>query len=77
MGIQAEHYPVIGRHLLVAVKEIFGDAATDDYVAAWSETDEALAETFDDREAELYAEQFATPGDWNGGVRLIGERRVN
>jgi nitric oxide dioxygenase len=67
MGIQAEHYPVIGRHLLAAVlaavKEILGDAATDDYATAWSETDGALAETFVDREAEIYAEQIATPGD--------------
>src|SRR3954464_11807809 len=29
LGIQPEHYPVVGKHLLTAIKDILGDAATD------------------------------------------------
>src|SRR5829696_6491916 len=35
LGIQAEHYPIVGKHLLVAVKDILGDAVTPEVAAAW------------------------------------------
>ena len=28
LGIQPEHYPIVGKHLLAAIKDVLGDAAT-------------------------------------------------
>ena len=37
LGVQAEHYPIVGRHLLAAIKDVMGDAATEDIMAAMAE----------------------------------------
>src|SRR5690606_41634485 len=66
LGIQAEHYPIVGKHLLVAIKDVLGDAATDEVIAAWAEAYGLLAKIFIEREAQIYAEQAAAPGGWNG-----------
>ncbi|HEX6960561.1 MAG TPA: globin domain-containing protein, partial [Lacipirellula sp.] len=29
LGIQPEHYPIVGQHLLAAIKDVLGGAATD------------------------------------------------
>ena len=34
LGIKAEHYPIVGKHLLAAIKDVMGDAATDEIIAA-------------------------------------------
>lgn len=35
LGIKEEHYPIVGYHLLGAIKEVLGDAATPAIIAAW------------------------------------------
>jgi nitric oxide dioxygenase len=76
LGIQAEHYPIVGKHLLVAVKDILGDAATDEVIAAWGEAYGFLAQVFIEREAAIYREQAAQPGGWNGYRSLVVDRKV-
>jgi len=66
LGIQAEHYPIVGHYLLVAIQDVLGEAATPEVLAAWGEAYDLLAKTFIDREGEIYAAQRATPGGWNG-----------
>lgn len=76
LGIQAEHYPIVGRHLLVAIKDVLGDAATDEVIAAWSEAYGFLAQVFIGREAAIYEEQAAAPGGWNGYREFVVDRKV-
>ncbi|MCG6154592.1 NO-inducible flavohemoprotein [Rubinisphaera margarita] len=66
LGIQAEHYPIVGENLLAAIKDVLGDAATDEVLAAWGEAYGFLAEIFIQRELEIYREQAERPGGWNG-----------
>ena len=66
LGIQAEHYPIVGKHLLAAIQDVLGEAAAPEVLAAWEEAYGLLAKTFIDREREIYASQRATPGGWNG-----------
>lgn len=66
LGIQAEHYAIVGEHLLSAIKEVLGEAATEEVLAAWEEAYGVLAKTFIDREGEIYESQRSTPGSWNG-----------
>ena len=55
--VKAEHYPMVGESLLKAIKDVLGDAATDDVINAWSEAYFFLGDILIKREAELYAEQ--------------------
>lgn len=76
LGIQPEHYPIVGKHLLAAVKDIFADAATDEVVGAIAEAYGFLAEVCIDREAEIYKQQRETPGGWNGYRQFRVDRKV-
>lgn len=53
----AEQYPVIGECLLTAMKDVLGDAATPEVMAAWTEAYNNLADIFISREKEMYREQ--------------------
>jgi len=75
LGIQPEHYPIVGKHLLAAIKEVLGEAATDEVLAAWGEAYGLLADICIGREAEIYREQAAAPGGWNGYRELVIERK--
>ncbi len=49
-----EQYPVVGKCLLQAMKDILGDAATEEVMTAWTEAYQALAEIFINREQQIY-----------------------
>lgn len=76
LGIQPEHYPIVGKYLLISVKDILGNAVNDQVAAAWGEAYGFLADIFIQREAEIYREQAAVPGGWNGYRRFVVERKV-
>ncbi|MGN0267103.1 MAG: globin domain-containing protein [Lachnospiraceae bacterium] len=56
-GVKPEHYPIVGANLLAAIKEVLGDAATDEIISAWEKTYGVLAEIFIEEEQKLYAQQ--------------------
>lgn len=62
VGIRAEHYPIVGRHLLGAIQKTLGDAATAPLLSAWDEAYNALANLLIETEKSLYAEAGVTPG---------------
>lgn len=76
LGIQPEHYPIVGKHLLDAIQEVMGDAATDEIIAAVAEAYGVLAEVFISREAAIYHDQQAVPGGWNGFRNFVVDRKV-
>ena len=49
-----EHYPIVGANLLGAIKEVLGDAATDDIIDAWEKAYRVIAKVFIDVEKEIY-----------------------
>ena len=55
LGVQPEHYPIVGKHLLASIREVLGAAATDDVINAWAAAYGMLAEIFIAREAQIYA----------------------
>lgn len=63
VGITAEHYPIVGRHLLGAIKETLGDAATPALIDAWAEAYGLLADTLIEAEKKLYAERATRAGE--------------
>ena len=54
IGIKPSHYPIVGRYLLGAIKEVLCDAATTDLIAAWDEAYWLLAGELIAAEARLY-----------------------
>lgn len=75
LGIEPQHYPIVGKHLLVAVAEILGDAITEEVAAAWGEAYNFLADVLVAREVEIYAAQAAAPGGWNGYRPFVVDRK--
>lgn len=66
LGVQPEHYPIVGQCLLQAIREVLGAAATDEIIAAWGEAYQALADLLIAAEAQLYDANAQAPGGWRG-----------
>lgn len=66
LGVLPEHYPIVGKYLLAAIKEVLGDAATDEILNAWGEAYGVIADVFISVEEDLYKASEA-----NGGWRLF------
>ncbi|CAB5516812.1 Flavohemoprotein [Achromobacter anxifer] len=77
LGIRPEHYQIVGKHLLASIKEVLGEAATDELVDAWAAAYGQLADLLIAEEARLYAESAAKPGGWTGwrAFRVVGKQR--
>jgi nitric oxide dioxygenase len=63
VGIRAEHYPIVGHHLLGAISATLGDAATQPLLDAWAEAYNSLAKLLIAAEAELYSTAGIAPGE--------------
>jgi nitric oxide dioxygenase len=66
LNIQPRHYHFVAEALLQAIKDVLGDAATPEILAAWGEAYWFLADLLMAREARLYSRLAAAPGGWNG-----------
>ncbi|MEH7118890.1 NO-inducible flavohemoprotein [Neobacillus vireti] len=76
LGIKPEHYPIVGKHLLMAIKEVLGDAATDEIIDAWAQAYNLIADAFISVEAEMYDEAASQQGGWEGFRHFIVDRKV-
>ena len=61
LQILPEHYPIVGHHLLGAIKEVLGDAANDDIIDAWTEAYDEIADVFIQLEKTMYEQEM-----WEG-----------
>ncbi|MFF5996143.1 NO-inducible flavohemoprotein [Lysinibacillus sp. KU-BSD001] len=66
LGVLPEHYPIVGQHLLGAIKEVLGDAATPEIIDAWAQAYGVIADIFISVEEDLYRQT-----ENNGGWRLF------
>jgi nitric oxide dioxygenase len=66
LGVRAEHYPVVGEHLLGAIRDVLGEAATDDIISAWAQAYGNLADILMGMEEELRETSAGQPGGWTG-----------
>ena len=53
-NVKPEHYPIVGENLLAAIKEVLGDAATDEVIEAWGKAYQVIADIFISVEKEIY-----------------------
>ena len=66
LGVLPEQYPIVGEHLLAAIKEVLGHAATDEIISAWAQAYGNLADVLIGMESELYGRAASQPGGWTG-----------
>lgn len=76
LGVKAEHYPIVGEHLLKAIKEVLGEAATDDILGAWAEAYGVIADAFISVEANMYKESREQDNGWNFFKSFIVAQKV-
>lgn len=56
-GVKAEHYPLVADALLPAIRDVLGEVATDEILAAWGEAYWFLADILIAKESEAYGDQ--------------------
>ncbi|MGI2327878.1 NO-inducible flavohemoprotein [Planococcus sp. YIM B11945] len=64
LGIKPEHYPIVGEYLLGAIKEVLGDAATDEIINAWAEAYGMIADAFIGVEKDMYEKMESQENGW-------------
>jgi nitric oxide dioxygenase len=68
LRIRREHYPIVGRCLLRAIREVLGaDIATDAVIDAWAAAYGQLADILAGAEETIYDAQAVAPGGWRDG----------
>jgi len=76
LDVRPEQYAIVGRHLLGAIKEVLGDAATPDIIAAWAEAYDALGQLFIDVENRLREENANKAGGFTGFRPCVVVKKV-
>jgi nitric oxide dioxygenase len=74
LNILPEHYPYVAKAILAAIRDVLGEAATDEVLEAWGEAYWFLAEILIGREAEIYRDHAAAPGGWVGWRDFVVDR---
>jgi nitric oxide dioxygenase len=76
LGVRPEHYPIVGEHLLAAIKEVLGDAATDEIISAWAQAYGNLADVLMGMECELREHSTGQTGGWDGWRTFIVREKL-
>lgn len=65
LGVRPDQYPIVGEHLLGAIKDVLREAASEDILDAWAQAYRQLADLLIDMERGLYEDSAGQPGGWN------------
>jgi nitric oxide dioxygenase len=76
LGIKPEHYPIVGKYLLMAIKDVLEDAATDEIIEAWREAYQAIADVFISVEADMYRQTEQQEGGWADFRNFVVAKKV-
>jgi nitric oxide dioxygenase len=77
LQILPEHYPIVGRCLLRAIREVLGaEVATDAVLEAWGAAYQQLADILMGLEEERYANRAQAPGGWRGSRPFRVARKI-
>lgn len=71
LEVKPEHYPIVGHHLIGAIQEVLGEAATPEIVEAWTKAYGVIADVFISIEKELYEKSTKQPHGFEGYVEMI------
>ncbi|PTT41764.1 NO-inducible flavohemoprotein [Chryseobacterium sp. HMWF028] len=66
LHITPEQYDIVGLHLISSIKEVLGEAASDELIEAWTQAYNELAQIMISIEHELYESTLKKEGGWKG-----------
>lgn len=77
LHILPEHYPIVGKYLIEAMRDILGsEIATDQVLNAWSQGYNFLANILIMYEDKLRADSVAKVGGWEGFRKFVVDKKV-
>jgi nitric oxide dioxygenase len=76
LQIKPEHYPIVGENLLGAIKEVLGDAATNEIIDAWADAYDVISDVFIRMEDKMYKTTETKPGGWAGYRDFVVDKKV-
>lgn len=71
LNISPGQYTIVGLHLISSIKEVLGDAASDELIEAWTQAYNELAQIMISIEHEMYQCTLAKEGGWKGWRTFI------
>ncbi|KAL2021873.1 hypothetical protein VTK56DRAFT_6468 [Thermocarpiscus australiensis] len=74
LQVTPEQYQIVGKHLIQAIGQVLGEAATPEIVEAWTAAYGVLAKVFINREGEMYKANAAD--NWVGWRKFRIARKV-
>ncbi|MCS1351919.1 NO-inducible flavohemoprotein [Mechercharimyces sp. CAU 1602] len=77
LGVKPEQYPIVGKYLLLAIKEALQEDATPEIMEAWEEAYGVIAGVFIQVEQELYQQAETQTGGWEGFKPFTVEKKVS
>lgn len=75
-NIQADHYQIVGHHLIETLRELAPEAFTSEVEEAWTAAYLFLAQIFIDREGELYLQRRQAVGGWANARRFVVSQKT-
>jgi nitric oxide dioxygenase len=75
IGIKPAHYPIVGKYLLDAIKQVLGDAASMALLSAWEEAYGLLAKALIEAEARLYQASGFAADTWMNMIVISKEQQ--
>ena len=76
LSIQPEQYEIVGTHLLASIKEVLGEAATEDIVQAWAVAYQQLADIMIGHEHKIYQAKENEANNWIGWKAFTVKSKV-
>ncbi len=76
LSVTPEMYPIVGKYLLLAIKDVLGDAATDEIIDAWAEAYTDLAGILINVEEEVYKKAETKEGGFRGHSNFVVIKKV-
>lgn len=74
--IRPEHYPHVATALIGAIREVLGEAATDEILEAWGQAYWFLADVLKGREGALRDRIVGSDGGWSGWRRFVVAEKI-
>ncbi|MGG3640993.1 NO-inducible flavohemoprotein [Bacillus gobiensis] len=75
IGIKPEHYPIVGKYLLLAIEDVVKDVPKE-VIEAWGEAYGVIADIFIQTEHEMYVEAAEKEGGWKDYKPFAISRKV-
>lgn len=76
LDIRAEHYAIVGKHLIASIREVLGDLATDELLEAWAVAYQELADLMSGHEQKMYNQKVIEKGGWTGWRPFVVKEKV-